>query len=221
VAPERGGRSVPSRSTRAVRIGLLVAAVFAINAGGTWLAQHLEFQIFPRHDSMLNAVVLAAAALYVLLMAMPFMPGIEIGLAMMLLMGSKGAVLVYLCTLLALSVAFVIGRALPAHLLCVCLEWLHLHDASAMVRALAPLGRAERLAFLDERLPRRLARVLVGHRYLTLAFLLNLPGNALIGGGGGIALVAGMSRLMPFSGFLGLLAVATLPVPAWFFLMGH
>lgn len=42
---------------------------------------------------------------------------------------------------------------------------------------------------------------------------LNLPGNALIGGGGGIALMAGMSRLFSFPLFLLSLTVAVSPVP--------
>jgi hypothetical protein len=39
-------------------------------------------------------------------MAMPFVPGIELGLALMVLLPSKGVVLVYFCTLLSLSLSF-------------------------------------------------------------------------------------------------------------------
>ena len=48
---------------------------------------------------------------------------------------------------------------------------------------------------------------------LVLAVLFNLPGNALIGGGGGIAMMAGMSRLYSFPAYLLLIAVAILPGP--------
>jgi hypothetical protein len=54
---------------------------------------------------------------------------------------------------------------------------------------------------------------LVRHRYLALAFALNLPGNSLIGGGGGIALSAGMSGLYPMPAYLASVAVAVAPVP--------
>jgi hypothetical protein len=204
-----------------LRIGLLIVTVLVLNAGGTWFARQIEFQIFPRHDTILNTAVMLAAVLYVLLMATPFMPAIEIGLALMMLLGAKGPLLVYPCTLLALSIAFVIGRMIPAERLCPALDWLRLHAASAMVRTLAPMGHSERLAYLDERLPARVAGAIVGHRYLTLALLLNLPGNALIGGGGGIALIAGMSRLMPFTAFVALISGAALPVPAWFFFVAR
>ncbi|HXV11709.1 MAG TPA: hypothetical protein VD839_12995, partial [Burkholderiales bacterium] len=55
--------------------------------------------------------------------------------------------------------------------------------------------------------------VLLNHRYLLLALLLNLPGNVLIGGGGGIAMMAGMSRLYSFPSYLALISVAILPGP--------
>jgi hypothetical protein len=45
---------------------------------------------------------------------------------------------------------------------------------------------------------------------------INLPGNIVIGGGGGIALMAGLSRLFSPSGFVVTVAIATLPIPlAW------
>jgi hypothetical protein len=43
--------------------------------------------------------------------------------------------------------------------------------------------------------------------------LINLPGNMLVGGGGGIALVAGMTRLFSWPAFLLTVAVAVAPVP--------
>jgi hypothetical protein len=46
-----------------------------------------------------------------------------------------------------------------------------------------------------------------------LVLLLNLPGNALIGGGGGIAMMAGLSRLYSFPLYLFLISVAVLPGP--------
>jgi len=59
---------------------------------------------------------------------------------------------------------------------------------------------------------------LLRHRYLVLAVLFNLPGNAIIGDGGGIALIAGMSRLFPFPKYVLLVCVAITPVPLLFLL---
>lgn len=54
---------------------------------------------------------------------------------------------------------------------------------------------------------------LLRHRYLALAVALNLPGNTLLGGGGGIALMAGLSGLYPMPAYLTTVAIAVAPVP--------
>ncbi|WP_300319898.1 hypothetical protein [Accumulibacter sp.] len=212
--------AAPAKSVRWLRIALVVAAVVALNVGGSWLAQLLEFQVFPRHDAMLLAVVLATTALYLLLMLIPFMPGIEIGLALMMTLGSKGALLVYLCTVLALSTSFAIGRLTPARLVVRFLSWLHLDKASNLVCQLERMDRQRRLEFLNAQAPAAIVPFILRHRCLALAVALNLPGNSLIGGGGGIGLIAGMSQLLPFHHYLPVTAVAVAPVPLWFFLFG-
>jgi len=64
-----------------------------------------------------------------------------------------------------------------------------------------PLEKKERLNLLIDRAPKRLLPLLLRHRYLALAAALNIPGNYIIGGGGGIALFAGVSRLFSVTGF--------------------
>lgn len=207
-----------SKSAGYTKLLVLVLIIVAVNLGGVWLTRQVDFQLFPRHEPMLHAILLGTALLYVLLMATPFMPGIEVGLVLMLMLGSKGALLVYLCTLVALSISFVVGRKLPSQLVCRFLDWLHLRRAAALVRQLEPLSQQQRLELLNAKAPARIAPFLLQHRYLTIAAALNLPGNALIGGGGGIALVVGMSKIIPFHSYVALVAVAVAPVPLWFFL---
>lgn len=220
MAATNHSRAASSKPTRYLKIALVLAIVVALNIVGTWLVQQINFQLFPRHDSILHTIVVGAVVVYVLLMAIPFMPGIEIGLALMLMLGSEGALLVYLCTLAALSISFAIGRAIPPHLVYRVLDWLHLHKASALVRQLEPLNQQERIRFLNEKAPSKIAPFLLKHRYLTIATALNLPGNALIGGGGGIGLIAGMSRITSFPAYIVLLAIAIAPVPLLFLLQG-
>jgi len=212
--------AVSYKTARFLKLMVLLIIIVALNVGGTWLSHLIDFQLFPRHEPMLHAIVLVAVVLYIVLMATPFMPGIEIGLALMMLLGNKGAILVYLCTLAALSVSFAIGRKIPSRFIDLLLNWLHLYKASALVRQLESLNQQERLAFLYEKAPSRIAPFLLRHRYLAIAVVVNLPGNALIGGGGGIGLVAGMSKIIPFHGYLMVLAIAIAPVPLWFFLQG-
>jgi hypothetical protein len=201
-------------------LALFVGLVLALNLGGSWLAQQIEFQIFPRHDRLLQGMVLAAAALYLLLMALPFMPGIELGLALLVLLGSKGAVLVYACTVAALCLSFGFGRILSPRLIIRLLDRLHLYRAAALIRELQPMGCSERLQLLTARAPTCIVPFLLAHRYWAIAAALNLPGNALIGGGGGIGLVVGMSGLVPFRHYAGLVALAVAPVPTFFLLSG-
>lgn len=211
---------IPLRWARYLKITLFVVFVVVLNVGGSWLMRQIDFQLFPRHEPYLHAMVLGLALLYVLLMATPFMPGIEIGLTLMILLGSKGALLIYLCTLVALSISFMLGRILPPRILWHMLDWLHLQRAGNLVRQLEPLDSAARLKLLNDKIPPAFAPFLLEHRYLAIAALLNLPGNALIGGGGGIGVVVGMSRLVPFPGYLALVAAAVAPVPLWFWLHG-
>ena len=67
--------------------------------------------------------------------------------------------------------------------------------------------------------PNRFAAVLLRQRYLALALLLNMPGNFVLGGGGGIAMMAGLSRVFSPPLFLLMTMLAVAPVPlavAWF-----
>jgi hypothetical protein len=66
---------------------------------------------------------------------------------------------------------------------------------------------------LTSQAPSRTVPFLIRHRYIALAVLVNLPGNILIGGGGGISLIAGASRLFSLPGFLTTIALAVSPLP--------
>jgi hypothetical protein len=169
---------------------------------------------------MLHAVLMIALLIYILLMATPFMPGIEIGLTVMLLLGHKSALLIYLCTLIALSISYLVGKFFPLQLVHRLLKWLYLNRASELVSQLEPLNQTERLSFLQKKAPARFAPFLLKHRYAMIAILLNLPGNALLGGGGGIGLVVGMSRLIPFHKYLLIISLAVAPVPLVIYFQG-
>jgi hypothetical protein len=207
-------------AARHFKLLVLLVVVLALNLGVTWLTHQINFQLFPRHEPILHSLVVGAAVLYVILMAIPFVPGVEIGLGLMVLLGSKGALLVYLCTVTALCISFQVGRRIPSRALCPLLDWLHRHRASALARRLEPLSPPARLQHLNAKLPSRIAPFLLKHRYLALAAALNVPGNALIGGGGGISVIVSMSKLIPFHAFVVVVAVAVAPVPFMFYLQG-
>lgn len=73
---------------------------------------------------------------------------------------------------------------------------------------------------LLSRAPAKFIPNLLRHRYLAIAVALNIPGNTVIGGGGGISLAAGMSRLFGSWRFVLTLAVAVAPVPLLIVIFG-
>jgi len=206
------------RARAAVGIVLFLAILLFLNYGVSKLADLLTFQMWPSDIDTAVFLVFSSAALYVVLMALPFMPGIEVGLTLMAMLGGGGIVLVYLCTVLALSLSFLAGRFLPPRYVARALGRLGLKRARKLVTDLEPLDAEERLRFLARCAPSSIVSSLLRHRYLVLAVLFNLPGNAIIGNGGGIALIAGMSRLFPFPKYVLLVSLAITPVPLIFLL---
>lgn len=157
----------------------------------------------------LTIVLLGIA--YAVALAMPFVPGVELGLLIMAAFGPLGALIAYLATIGGLSLAHAIGRTLPEPIVVKFLKRIGIevpHDgvASAM-QGMVTESRLGRTA------PKRLATWLIEFRYLTLGLCLNFPGNSVLGGGGGLALLCGMSRQFRWRAFLVTVAVATSPVP--------
>ena len=196
--------------------GLLVFSQW----GGDWLVGLVGTDLGPEAQSHARHLVMASMAIYTALMAMPFVPGMEISLALFAAFGSQVAVFVYFATVAALSFSFVIGRLVPIRILASLFGTLGLHRAEELVAQLAPLSREQRLEALITAAPRRLVPWLLKHRYIAVIVALNLPGNALIGGGGGIALLAGISGLFSFPRYLIAVALAVLPIPMFVMLMG-
>lgn len=162
------------------------------------------------------AVVLLA---YALLVAMPFVPGVEIGLSLMVMEGPWIAPLVYLATVTGLVLAFAAGEWVSYRQLRRVLADLHLARASRLIEAVEPLSRSERLEALRAGAPAWLRPLASRYRYLLLALLVNLPGNAVLGGGGGILFTAGLSRLfLPAHAIVTVfVAVAPVPLAVWLF----
>lgn len=165
-----------------------------------------------------NLVLLAIFTTYALLIALPFVPGIEIAIALLVLRGPEFAIPIYLATFSGLSLAFLAGRLVPIHALRRLFLDLHLVKAAALVDRLAPLGPTRRVREIQRALPRKHARLALRYRYVGLALLINMPGSGMIGGGGGICLMAGMSGVFTPRITLPIIAVAILPFPLimWF-----
>ncbi len=201
---------------RLLKISLIVGLLVLLNYGGSRVVHHFNFQLWPEHEHLIITALWFSIITYILWMALPFVPGIELGLALMVMLGPKGIVLVYLCTLVSLSLSFAIGRLIPLKSMARFVGWLHLSKTQQLVLQLEPLNSEQKLAFLLKTAPSKVIPYLIKNRYVMIALILNLPGNALIGGGGGIGLIAGMSGLFPFVKYLLLVSVAITPLPLLF-----
>ncbi|GAB4366230.1 MAG: hypothetical protein Kow00128_09460 [Deltaproteobacteria bacterium] len=213
-----GGGPARGRVRIAIKVALFLFVLLSLNYLVGWLAGRFAFQMWPRHLEAAKILLFSTALLYILLLTLPFLPGIEVGLMLMAMLGPRGILVAYLCTVLALSLSFFLGRLLPARYLARGFGWFHLRRARDLILALDPLDPGERLRFLLKSTPSRIVPFLLRHRYLVIGVLFNIPGNALIGGGGGIGLVAGMSRLFPYPRYLLMVCVAITPGPILFLL---
>ncbi len=163
--------------------------------------------------------LLALLAVYAVLISIPFVPGIEIAVSLMMLRGPELVLPIYIATVLGLLLAYFIGRLTPYRVLQSLAIDLRLVRLGRMIEQITPLPQAERLALLQARLPQWMGPISIKYRYFLLAGLINLPGSSLIGGGGGIMIVAGLTRLFsPRATILTLaLAVSPIPLAVWIF----
>ena len=206
-----------SISKFALFIALLVAANFLAHG----LVNTLDFQIRPGNEDKVHRAIILSAVLYSVLLAIPFVPGAEVGLGLIAMLGPPIAFLVYVCTVAGLFLSFVVGRVIPLAGLIRWIEEINLQRLSALLSKIEPMDQQERLAFLASKAPNRFLPFLLRYRYLALAVALNVPGNFLIGGGGGIALFAGVSRLYSVPGFIITIAISVAPVPLAVFIFGN
>ena len=139
----------------------------------------------------------------------------------MMILGPKIAPLIYLCTLVSLFIGFMIGRFIPEKNITKFLHDIHLRKASLLMTELDGLNSQQRFAFLLERSPKVFLPFLLKYRYLALLVIINIPGNIVIGGGGGIAMSAGMSRLFTPTRYLLTIAIAVAPIPLFLLVFGE
>ncbi|MFY0665967.1 MAG: hypothetical protein JXQ97_15195 [Natronospirillum sp.] len=178
----------------------LVAVVFTglyLNQGEGLLGQSLPA------DSRALLLVLTSS-LYALLLAIPFVPGVELGWMIMGLFGRMGILAAWLSTILGLSLSYWVARRLSDHPK---LQRLQVARSALLETPRHELSMSQRLFASGVRLYDK-------HPYLFIFVTLNLPGNWLLGGGGGIAATAGIMPKVGYGRFVLTCALATGIVPA-------
>ena len=228
VGRAKAGRPTPARGdppalAAAVRSRWPIAALFAALAGCAALSVLAAPHLAEALDTLLGLRRLAQAemtgglrmlavlALHAALIAIPFVPGAELGLLLLMLFGASLAGPVYAATIAGLLLSFTVGRLAPRPLL---RRWL------ARLSLGGVLDAADRMAAspADPAPPTSTRRRLLGRllrwRCCVLVVMINTPGNTLLGGGGGISMAAGLSGLFSFRAFLASVLIGVAPVPA-------
>lgn len=196
-----------------LRLVILIAVLVVATWGAHLIRDALNLQIRPDNEQQVHRVIMLGSAAYVGLMALPFVPGAEIGIAMLAAFGANIAPLIYAMTVASMMLAYTIGRFLPIGALERLLSFLRLRRAAHLVARATHLSREERIAMLLDGQSKRSVKLGLRFRYIAVALAVNTPGNSVIGGGGGIMMIAGLSGIFsPLATFLTI-AVAVSPIP--------
>lgn len=197
-------------------IAVLLVAVHLSDA----VKDALGFEVMPHNEAMMYRLIVLGLLSYVLLTALPFVPGAEIGMTLLTVFGAQMAPFIYLATILSLLLAYSAGRLVPLERAARLLRSLRLVRVAEFLERLCAVPVARRPQFLIDETGHpalwRLAQV----RYVALALLINLPGNVVLGGGGGLAFAAGLSDVFTAPKFLLTVSIAVLPVPLAVYLFG-
>jgi hypothetical protein len=204
----------------ALRVLLLVAVAVAGTWAAHWVRDALDMTIMPSVEIQVHRGIMLGMVAYIVLMAIPFVPGAEIGLALLTAFGASIAPLVYAATVLSMMLAYVVGRLLPGKTLVQLLTLLRLRKASALMERAVALPPGDRLALFLEGAPPRTVGLALRHRYVALAVIVNVPGNSVIGGGGGIMMLAGLSGIFAPAQTLLTIIIAVSPIPLAIVLLG-
>jgi hypothetical protein len=168
-------------------------------------------------DEWGRGILIGGGMVYILLLSLPFVPGVELGILLMCVFGKEGVVFVYFATVAGLCLAFLIGRLIPRRWIDSGLERLgNSQSCSSQSDEIEKL--TDCISAGHKHIPSWLKSYLVKYRYLTIAILVNLPGNYILGGGGGISIACGASQRISWKGFLVTIFLAVSPVPILVFL---
>ena len=202
-----------------LKLAVLVGLIYLATRISGVITARIQVDLMPHNEAMIDKIILLGLMAYTLLMAMPFLPGAEIGLGLLAAFGAFIAPAVYLATVVALALAFSIGRLIPPQTTLSFLRAVGLKKTANRMQESQNLSYDELIQTLTT--AKNISGFLCRYRYLTVILLVNLPGNILIGGGGGIAMAAGMSRLFHPVGFVIAIVIGVLPIPVAFLLMGQ
>ncbi|MEP2782139.1 MAG: hypothetical protein ABJO67_04175 [Pseudoruegeria sp.] len=203
-----------------LRLSILILIVYLVHQAVDWTMVQSKALDASGRSMVSVGLILSLLLIYAVLIATPFVPGIEIGLSLLLLRGADVVLAVYCATVLGLFLAFMLGRLLSVDVLIRFFSDLRLRKICIFLHEFKDLSPREIIEKLEKSLQSKVGTVFLKSRYLALALAINLPGNAMMGGGGGLCLLAGISRLFSWRWTALTLCLAVAPIPLLVWLYG-
>jgi hypothetical protein len=210
------GQNLTSRKYRLMALGGFMLLLCAV---GIWSNQNLHHQIWPIDTDQGHLFIGALVLIYAICVILPFMPAIELGLILLAMLDIQGILMLYLVTVFSLSISYTIGSLVPGQVLKRLFQFLHFYKAADLLCARGECNEKQQINRFLEHAPKRLIPFLLHHRYCVFGVAVNTPGNMLLGGAGGIAMMSGVSRLFNFRTFVLAVMISVLPLPVIVILM--
>lgn len=204
----------------AVRFAILISVLLAAVYLSAQVKEALGFEVMPHNEALMHRMILLGLLSYVVLTALPFVPGAEIGMTLLTVFGAQMAPFIYMATILSMMLAYGAGRLASLEATAGLLARLRLENAARFLERLNRTPRKHRPMMLIQSVGQPALRGLARFRYIALAILINVPGNVLVGGGGGLSFVAGLSGVFGVWRFLLTICIAVLPVPLAVYVFG-
>ncbi len=201
-------------------------ALYSVLLAASWIFGEFLLEISipelrPMNEPLIHRLVIGSLIVFILAAAIPFVPGAEIGFALLLIFGGKASPIVYFGMVGALILSFTVASFVPLPMLSKFAKWLRLKRIAEFVDELANAPPQDRASVVSGKLDNRFGDMMFKNRYVVLALLLNLPGNSVLGGGGGLAFMAGISGLYKFWAYLLSVLIAVAPFPLIFLILGR
>jgi hypothetical protein len=202
-----------SSLSRKSRIWAVIGFLLLLWVAGSWSSEYLHSQLWPLDTEQTQLFIGLLVLVYAFCMILPFMPAIELGLVLLAMLNIQGVLMLYLVTVAALMTSYGIGKLIPIDILKRFFDFLHFPKASELLCSAEACDEKEQIDRFIEHAPKRLIPFLLRHRYWVFAVAINTPGNIVIGGAGGIAMMSGLSRLFGFRQFALTILIAVSPLP--------
>lgn len=117
----------------ATKLVVIVGLIWAVKLGVDALTAKIALLETDAAARTMTGMIVIVMLSYAILLSVPFVPGIEIGLALLVVQGADAAPYVYVATVTGLFLAFLVGQYAPLHRLIQLCNDFYLHRLGALL----------------------------------------------------------------------------------------